>query len=361
MKHIRKELVLLVALTVFAGFGITPSWAAISTICADCTGETTPTAPVVPLLSQVSFSTECYGYGGVLDMQLVGSTLYTGSVYCDPVFDVSDPRHPAKLYEIDHNLGGGGSGGHWGIKIVGKRYYGVGTHLAAWGLPTFNLLGGRVQPGQFNSDLDVVENKAYVAIRGSQQGGGFAIFDVTDPTNIIYLNGAGGNYTTILVESPYAYLGGDQFAIYNISSLPPAFVGSLPVGPVASGREDIEKVGNRIFLANDMLGILAINVQTPSAPSLVKTIGSPTLTLGGIIAFEVVGNKLFVATAADKKFKVIDIKDIRNPKVLAVADIGSTTDGLEVEVDPIRRIALVGAYGVINVFDVSNYLPCKKP
>lgn len=365
MKNIlQKSVPLIVAFLALVEFGTGSSWAKMELVpCENCGGGTPP--PTIPLLSQIPTTTECWHYGAFLDMQLVGTTLYTGNVYCDPVYDVTDPRQPVKVHEIDHDLGGGG---HWGIKVVGNRYYGVGYALAAWSLPTLNLLGGRIEPGGFHSDLDVVDNKAYVAIRGSQDGGGFAIFDVTDPTNIIYLNGAGGNYTTILAEPPYVYLGGDQFAIYNISSLPPIFVGSLPVGPVASGREDIEKVGNRIFLANDMLGILVINVQTPSAPSLVTTIGSPTLTLGGIIAFEVIGKKMFVATDADQKFKVLDISDTLRPKLLAEADLSgilesgpAASHALEVEVDLQRRVAFVGGVTGLNTYDVSNYLPCTRP
>lgn len=378
MKSIRKELTVLTALLVLMQFGITPSWAAISMICADCEGGGTST-PTIPLLSQISTRTEGYGAGYVFDMQLRGTTLYTGNVYYDPIFDVSDPRHPFKLYEVKHILQ---ASGHYGIEATGKRYYSGGIYTDVWGYPTFQPLG------EFTAgivkDLDVVDNKAYIVT------GGFGVWDVADPTHPVLLQTAAGNSNTgVVVDGSYVYLGSDGYVppgqsfrrplglrIFNASDL------STPIGqhfeetgsslqPSPRYEDDFVKAGNRIFQAHRGFGIRVLNVTNPAAPVREGLITSPTIPLGGIIAFEVVGNRMFVATRLDKTLRVLDLTNLAAPTLLATADLSSifnpvydppnSVNSVEVEIDPVRRLVFVGGEVAMNTYDVSAYLPCATP
>jgi len=96
----------------------------------------------------------------------------------------------------------------------------------------------------------------------------------------------------------------------------------------------------------------------PSKPFLENIIGSKTIAIGGNIAFEVVEDTMFVVTAADKKFKVLDISDVNNPVVVSSANVsGQENSTVEIELDTERKLAFVSTKGYISVYNIRRFLP----
>lgn len=315
-------------------------------------------------------------------MTLVGDILYTGGRgWCQaggsPVYDVSDPLNPSKLYEIDTYPN------HLGVAVRDGIYYAATEQ----GLAIYDVSGSSpvFRSSLFVSgdgyDIDLVGNIAYY-ISNITQGpmsslsGILTAIDVSDPKypfEIGHINfndypiGAHPPYpTNVIVNGNYAYVGKEGFLAVSISD---------PAQMTIVGRNDIKKRGGfslnrqddmqisgdrRVFKAHQQFGIFVFFVDnyTPLKPFLETIIDSRTIALGGNIAFSVSGNTMFVTTAADKKFKVLDITDVNNPIIKGQASLaGAENSTVEVEVDYIRKLAFVSTKGFISVFDVRAFLP----
>ncbi|MBF0384867.1 MAG: hypothetical protein HQL27_03255 [Candidatus Omnitrophica bacterium] len=333
------------------------------------------------LISSISTLNKC-GNSDVFDMKLEGNTLFTGGAGgCQSggstVYDVSDPSNLVKLYEIDAYPK------HLGIEVRDGVYYAATEQ----GLFSYKLSGSSAVfmdnlfvEGE-GYDIELVGNIAYY-ISNKTQGHMFNLsgiltsVDITDPTymreigNIVFNDypiGAHPPYpTNVLVNGNYVYVGKEGFLSVDVRN-----PGEMSI----SGRNDIKKRGGpslhrqddmqisgdrRVFKAHRQYGIFVFFVDNtiPTKPTLETIIDSRTLALGGNIAFRVEGNKMFVVTAADRQFKVLDVSDVNNPVILAIATVdGQTNSTVEIEIDNIRKLAFVSTKGYISVFDISRFLP----
>lgn len=394
MKRLQKELAILVALMVSIQFGITSSWGAIRQdpdICPEGADCGTPIGPVVPVpsirfLSRIS-TVNTYGSGRVYDMELAGNRLYLANIYYDPVIDVSNPYSPYLAYEIEHAY----NGGNWANKVAGNRYYGVGLRLEAWDISgsTPSFLGASSTLAVSPTDIDVVNNRAYTVVNGDQgqvsgRYGILEIWDVANPQKGIPRLGSielsrylqtphPPNPHSVIVEGNRAFVGMEGLNTIDITNpATPSVKGRLDVRAAlisVNNRDDMEKVyrlyyWDHLFKGHKSFGILVINKFFPDYPWLQGIIGPPAIAVDDIIAFEVVPekNRLFVATPKDFKFKVLDISDIRNVKVLAeigivdIFDPRAGADHLEVEIEPVRGLAFVAGDQYLNIYDISDFL-----
>ncbi|MFH1858349.1 MAG: hypothetical protein ABH845_05560 [Candidatus Omnitrophota bacterium] len=341
----------------------------------------------IPLLGEAS-TINAYGSGYVYDMQLVGNTLYTAGIYYDPVFDVTNSYNPVKVYEIPHVH----SAAHWAIEVADGRYYGLGTYLDVWDASVWAYLGGKSVSGEMQLDLDVVGNTAYVISDvGGQMAGQAGVlytFNVTNPSNIQLLgwtawsgyaqNAHPPNPTNILVAGNFAFIGQDGLKVYNITT---------PASPSAKAefdakshlsvqdvhpQDDMVKKDYQIFKAHRNLGIFILDtryIEYLGGSDIVLTglIGEPTLALGDVIAFDIVGPLAFVATGKDQTLKIINISNIRKPQVVASRSIshlfdtavGNPVASLEVEVDGNRKRVYVGGEKAVGIYDVTMYIPTQ--
>ena len=364
----KKNIAILVTLMFILSFGLGGeiSWAA--TCCT-----TPPPPPTIRLLSQIS-TVNSRGYGSVSDMQLVGNNLYTGGLGASPYFDTSNPSSPIKYQIQTSNVDLS-----YAIKVANNMFYAVGPYiLGVWTLPGLTPYQASLGGPRVNSDVEVVGNKAYIVWQNNSgqaagRSGVLEIWDVSNPSNMVQLGfKAWSDYpngqptyspNSIIVSGSYAYIGTEGLRIFNVSNpsniIEEGRFNDVWVGTLVHDKDDMVKVGDRIYKAHRALGILVINVYFPKHPVLEGIIGSSTIPLGDIIAFKVVGNRMFVATRSDRKVRVLDIADVRNPRVLASRTIDSLSSGttLEIEVDATRRLAFVAGENILDIYDVSDFLP----
>ncbi len=333
--------------------------------------------PGIRLLSTIP-TINVYGTGYVYDMERDGNTIYTSNIYYDPVFNISNPQAPYKMFEIPHVQ----SSAHTAIKVIGNKYYALGSALDVWELPTLRYLGGSPFIAFGQADLAVAENKAVTLTSLNLDEGPLSsqhsvlnVWDVSNPQNITGLGSLDMGLTLADPSYPHSVLyeggsivllGGDGFRRLDISN--PANILSQGRADFTGShnRDDIQLIRNTMYVADSFIGIVVLNVELKDCPILGNVIGYPHISLGDIIAFKVLGNNLFVATKEDKMFRVINISDKRNPQVLAAISIGnvflpnsarSTYGALEVEVDPLRKLVFVGGEVALNIYDVSYFVP----
>ena len=343
------------------------------------------------LIASIS-TTNSSGHSRVVDMELTsdGHALYAAVLGRDLKIDVSAPQSPMKEEIIlTPNLDGDLD---YAIKVTSDKYYKVGSYflgimdLASQAVYEIDFVTLGLPQG-IHPDLDLVNNTAYMVRKNNAgpaagQTGSLHIADVANPqapsalgaTNWSdYPSGPPTHFpNTVIVQDNYAYVGTEGLRVFNISNpsaitqvgrFSDVWIPNQSVHP----QEDLEKVGFKIYKAQRAAGLLVINVQFPAHPVLQGLIGHPTLAIGDLIAFEVVGNKALVATGVDKKFKVLDISDPTHPIVLKTRNIAGVfdnapgTDALEVEVDPACGLAYVGGETSLRVYDVHELLgvnPC---
>lgn len=391
---VRKEIVILVVLLFLVGFVPSPSWGALQ---APSTDECLPTAtasttgstgcggtskPTLRLLSQIS-TVNSYGTGYVFDMDLAGNRLSTANIYYNPVFDVSNPSFPSLAYELEHGYGTGRA-----IKMVGNKYYTLATGgMFVWDISGASpvYLGMGAGGSRYTHDFEIVNNKAYIVSSVDEEqtagrSGYLEIWDISHfPANSMLGAISLGEYCCtpfppyahgIVMEGNRAFVGMEGLMSINTSDpASPTITGRLDVrNPYrrSNSRSDTEGIyGGFLFNAQDAFGILVINMFYWDYPTLYSVVGSPTLALGDLIAFEVAWDqkRIFVATAKDKQFKVLDITNLNNVKVLGATSISDLfdatpgTDSLEVELDTTRGLAFVAGEGKLNIYDVKDFLP----
>ncbi len=331
----------------------------------------------IRLLSSVT-NVNSLGFTDATDMQLVGQRLYIKNRAKDPVYDVSDPYHPQKVFEIGVDEGFGRIFG--ANKVVGNLYYQVSfgpnlvTHLYVWDLNNGNpqYLGGFDNiPGGQSKDIDVKNGKAYILtserrVEPSYLTGTLTILDVNNAGNIKILGSTtwgthddfGGTSNITVSDEGIAYVGTNGVKVFNVTD--PANIIELTrfeTEYIPSSKDDIQLVGGRIYVSNASLGISILDFGRPTyRPYVVNLIGSPLLSLGNPpsylgddsyhnASFQVVDNLLFVITSADRTLKIMNITDKRRPVVLSsyVLPVPGTNvhSTYKLRVDSLRRLIYV--------------------
>jgi len=91
-------------------------------------------------------------------------------------------------------------------------------------------------------------------------------------------------------------------------------------------------------------------------------IGPSSLKLGGNMAFEVIGHRLYVVTGVNRFFEIFDITDIKNPLLLAFKEVkGPANTPVEIEINQNRGLAFVSVAGehegLLSIFDINDFAP----
>ncbi len=343
----------------------------------------------IHLLSETPISNSA-GYSNIFDMKFLDNRIYIATYGgLDPVYDVNDPYRPLRIFEIPYD-------GLWQARTyaieVENVYYAYGKAIALFPPQqptdfiriydvdgtTPNLIGEYYTWYLGGMPMDIVlQNDILYTIwhywYGSTDSARIEILDANDPANIQLLGytvWSGYPYyvdipTSLAVEGNYLYAGTEGIRIFNAanpSSI--GYVSKLDATANTLQQDDIKKVGNNIFKATSGLGIIVCSVaQSAENPMLVNVIGYPFIPVGATnIAFEILNDKLYVASGEDNnvKISVIDISDLAKPRVIAQAPF-EYAPGMkfEIEVDQARNLIFLSAWsrgfpGRLYIYEVTE-------
>ena len=294
-----------------------------------------------------------------LGMALVGDTLYVLAGPGLVPIDLSDPDQPVAgaptdalgvrrltRYGNDHVIG-------WGTTPIGyfaARVFDVSAPLAPAEVGTF--LGG------IYYDLDVGDGLVVAS------GHGFAVFDLTDPANPIFVSTRGGydGLAGELVGDHFLVADGDILRTWDLGDPANPVEVATVSAPVAESRWAFH-AGERALVFTDLGTAVEFDVADPSDPALVSSLDLPVGTLP--IALAQVGANYYVGDAyrglrlLDAKMRTLADVGLDWPSVLDLAVDGShalfadISFGLRyVDVSapaapvPLGEIKLVGALSV---------------
>lgn len=261
------------------------------------------------------------------------------------------------------------------------------TSSSATGLDLVTKIGGWPGWGRGGlENVEVVGSLAYAA----QKGGGFAIYDIGNPTNITRLGGdrPGWWVTDVKVDSTWAFVTDFYFGLYAYDVSDPAnpvLVGSLGTGfpsrsihlegsyaYVAGGESglvvvditdptQLRQIGaydtpgeargvcvtNGVaYVADGAAGIAVISVSDPAAPVLLGSY----LTAGEACDIKVAGGRAYVAAASGG----LELLDVTDPSTIAQVDLyDSPGEARRVHLDG-AQLFLADGWSGLHLFDVSN-------
>lgn len=261
-------------------------------------------------------------------------TLYIGDANGLRIYDVSDPLSPSLLGELN-DLGtvqcikvighyayvakwGGYSNATNGLSIVDVSNPSSLTVVDSW------AMGGADRVGFF--DLDVIGN--YVCAVGPQAGSGynFTLFDVSDPGNIVLVNGQRllNGYESVGVDvlGNTAYVFVSRGASNNRYHYLAAVDLTDPGNPTVIGyksiinvnvslyenRHGIDVVGDYAYMATSDSGVVVLNIADPENMIQVSRVS----TGGKARDVEIVGDSIYVADANSGLYG-FDVSDPHSP------------------------------------------------
>jgi hypothetical protein len=155
-----------------------------------------------------------------------------------------------------------------------------------------------------------VSGQHVYALRSFHGGWGWVysyldVFDVRDSTRRISISV--DNSLCVAVEHGFAYLGGFEFRIIDVSKPTGAeTVGSLPTPKWAT---DVAVLGSQAYLT-DMDGLSVLDVSNPTAPKVMGTVAAP-----GAVSLAVSGSLAYLVVQ-DAGLSIVDVSSPASPTVV---------------------------------------------
>lgn len=161
----------------------------------------------------------------------------------------------------------------------------------------------------------------------------------------------GGKRLGIVLERDYAYLGGDQFYVFDIKwPRSPRSVGSCKL-PAAA--RDVAVIGEHAFVAADSAGLRVIDISNPSDPREVGFLETPgdarCVAVDGKVCY--VGDPGRFDDQEAGALRLVDISNPREPKIVASFDYPSVV--LDIEVGD-KFVYIADRNGRLIIADFSN-------
>jgi hypothetical protein len=204
-------------------------------------------------------------------------------------------------------------------------------------------------------DVAVSGNYAYI-VTANSVGSNFHIYDVTRPTNPIFVSAinipAGLNGVT--VSGRYAYVvsdvAGNDFHVIDVSNpSAPVEVGAINL---ASTAFDVSVQGRYAYVVTDTTGndFHVIDISIPSAPKEVHSI--PLDNRGNAVYVQ--GRYAYVVTNSGlNDFHVIDISSSTNAVEVGSLSLGVSANGVFVR-GGLAYVAVAGATNQFRIISVTN-------
>ena len=260
------------------------------------------------------------------------------------IFDVSTPSAPTvvgqygSVYAENLTLAGDLAfiATHAGITIVD-----VSTPSTPLFVGEYHTLGTAL-------DVEVVGTVAYVADSSSVTA--LDVSDPTSPTLFVRLYDAFARFCAVeasgsILVAPRHY-GTHVFDISTPES--PVLLTSLPATvPGFTGyHDDVEIVGDLVYIAAVLGPVGIFDVSTPSSPTVVGIYEAP----GGCVSLDVSGSLLYLPTAYGAGLRIVDISDPSAPTSVGLYDPPGAREG---DVQMVGDLAYVAAAG-LHIIDISD-------
>lgn len=279
--------------------------------------------------------------GGITDLQIVGNYAYAITYNSGLVIlDISNPAQPAFLSSpatVCYPQG---------VSVVGNYAYVVGRcggNLAAVDIsnPTNPVLVGTLAVGGLGADtIAVTNNTAFIGTWNNM-----VVVDVSQPTNMMVVTNLNGY--TVRLAGDKAYIGnGYSLDVMDIST---------PTNPVQIAAcnlndyiENIDIVGNLVYVANWQNGLTIVDAANAAAPAILGTYAAGAEAYG----IDVMGNFAYLADAKGG----LQIFDISNPmQPVPVGRYWTGSDGGAAQVKVVGNLAYISFNSAgLRIVDVSD-------
>lgn len=234
-------------------------------------------------------------------------------------------------------------------------------------------------------DVEISGDRAYLLVGWSS---GLETYDISDPTNPVFLNRQGPAVwgAKAYGDRLYAFSRQNGFRIYDISGSTPAFLGEYNPAPFEELYENGVLHGDTLYVAAHQNGVIAFDVSTPSNPALLDTID---LADNDCWDVEFFGGYLFVAnghfgiTVVEPLPSAIEVATLPMPGLtnhivldgsvaflslggdgVATVDLSTPTSPQVMDTAPSKgnafgsgvanHMAVVGSWSMLELFDISD-------
>ncbi|MCI0541910.1 MAG: hypothetical protein L0Z50_42480, partial [Verrucomicrobiales bacterium] len=241
-----------------------------------------------------------YSQGQVDDLAVLGSlVLATGYEDVLQIVDVSDPGQPARVGNV-HIPGANAAGVAVAAShaFVGARW--LGLLAIDMRNPAKPILADSYRMDGFSTDLDVVNNRVYLA----DSEAGLQIIDATDPAK-------------------------------------PERVGHFS----DSGASGISVSNNLAYLGAWANGVKVLNVANPQNPTQLGQVATP-----GYASRIGLGSGLIFVPSGENGLRIVDAKDLAQPSLVGSLELGAWSYAVDVE----GALAFVGVRSGLRVVNVSD-------
>ena len=204
-----------------------------------------------------------------------------------------------------------------------------------------------VKPKEITSDLEIVENRAYLAVGLA----GIQVMDITDPNNpyLITTYDTPGSANQIAIVDKHIYVADGETGLVILSTEDPKvlnFVGSVNTPGTA---EDLTVSGKNIYLADGKSGLQIINVDDPKKPTIVSEYKP-----GGYAYRVLAENKIVFLGDQSEHLWIIDCSDPKSPVQKSLIETQENVLGLTLN-DNLAYLA-TGKTGlaIVNISTLEN-------
>ena len=248
------------------------------------------------------------------------------------IYHILNPYDPAFIYR--------GAGAGQDITISGNRLYAASGNLRIFGLdnPQLPELLGSIE---FEMGCDRVAVQGDYAYIGTFSQGLF-VYDISDPAAPIPCCNIPGSVRAMAISGNIACMAGygTEMMILDISN--PYEVVQIADYPIDHLCDAIVLDDNLALLANNWIGVEAIDLTVPAQPTRLSIVETPPPT----ITFKVTGNILYT-----NQLNIIDISDRQRPQILGRLDLPISFPELDTYGD---YLLLGGSEGELYIVEVSN-------
>lgn len=259
------------------------------------------------------------------------------------VIDFSDPESPTRLADFDLPE----SAADIELAQIGARR----IALIACGFAGLQMLDvtdprsiaplGVLKPGLYIDRVDVNGNLV--------RCGGF-LFDISTPEQPIQASDYYNQIADSVIGSEYVYMGMGSLQIYLLRDLldPPSEIHSHDL-ELPGDTLDMRLRGTTLFLANDQGGLIAVNVSTPSSPSILSSTDS------SFNAYDVKANGSTLYAAGDDggpMMAIISTAILSSPQRLGIARSTKRVNRIECIGSSVYSTS--GVASGSSLFDIQN-------
>jgi hypothetical protein len=243
------------------------------------------------------------------------------------------------------------------IDIVGDFLYAVNTSgaLTIYGnidSLLFTYMGG-LNLGGYPTDIEVIDNKAYVAKAGTN--GGLQVIDITTPSTPLSISLYAGDYEFISGMGDYVYLSrNSNFSIFDVSD--PLSVQYISGFDFPGFVNDVAVSGGYAYTGSNGFRVLDVSDSTHPVE-----VGNANLN-GSLV--EVADNSVVVyspySMTANNTFYTIDVSDPANPVSLDSYTCPAMTWDLVVKDNLVFVACWWDGVRIFNISDPTNIIQLSR-